>query len=715
MKKKGLLWVFALSLAMGLAVNASAALLAYEGFDMVGLSEGGSILGRAGQTSFGFSENFRSTYNSPKFVAQSLALDGTNLSTRGGSVTLSTSGGNTRVMRNFSQSLGAVDGTYYMSLLYSSGKEVTFDLSDGDYNANRKCTLGREGSTGDIRLVVYNAPAPNYKDIASAGQVHFYVLKFKLGSSSDTISVYVDPDPLAPEPAVADASFTVSNFLVDRIRSSCFNTSAIGLLDEFRLGETFADVVPIPGAAIHVAPADRATGVALDSVLQWQVGNDPNEAEGIHPWGDVAGYYVYFGNNIDPNLYLMTPAALPVETPSYAPVLAVDRTYFWQIEETFDNGQGGVYAPGDPNNVLGPVWTFESLLTVPTISQHPVGITRTAAGSTAELSVAAQNALHYAWYRSADNSVGGDTSVGADSATLTLTNVQLADEGYYYCVVSNNSPTTAISTMSQLVINRLLAGYRFENNLDDSVGTNPATPMGLPMRYAQGIITADLQTYAADPNGSMYGILPTGCYPKTGIGNGMEQFTYSAWVKLADSTQGGHLFGQFKGVAGTYQTALRFSINVTGYDVSTYLRNETNTTSLIADVGGLNVEDNQWHYVAVTFNGSQVITYFDGRAVQTVNTSISDFADWDQPFPLLAVNARGTMDGYFKGSVDDLKILNYPLIAEDIAQTYYDVTGKKVCLYGNPALDLSGNCIVDLADLMMLAADWLKNGFYPID
>ncbi len=707
--KKCLLWVFVLCLVMGLTAETSAALIAYEGFDFAGVSEGGSILGHAGQTSFGFSETFRSTYNSPKYVTGSLTIDGKVLKTRGGSIVISTSGGNSRVMRNFSQPLGAVNGTYYMSLLYSSGKEVTFDLSDGDYNSNRKCTLGREGSTGPIRLVVYNAPAPNYKDIASAGQVHFYVLKFELGSSSDTISVYVDPDPSAPEPAAADASFTVSNFLADRIRSSCFNTSDIGLLDEFRLGETYADVVPVPGAAVNVAPKDGSVNVDLTSLLQWQVGDDPNEANGILPWDDVAGYYVYLGTA--PNqLVLQTPLAQTATT--FDPVLANDTMYYWQIVETFDNGQGGLYGPADPNNVFGPVWSFQTPLSVPVITQNPAALTRADVNATVEYQVVVESAStpHYAWYYSADAIVGGDNAVGTDSPALTLNNVQLANQGYYYCIVSNSSGLTATSTMAQLVINRLLAQYQFENNLNDAVGGNNAAPAGVPMAYTNGIVTEDGQTYAADPNGGMYGLLPAGCYPKTGTGNGLDQFTYSAWVKLADSTCGKHLIGQFN---SGYTTAMRLSINISGYDISFYMRNNTNTTSLVADKGGLNIVDNQWHLVAVSYNGSQAVVYFDGLAVMTVNSSISGFADWEFPFPLLAINSRGTLAEAFKGGVDDLRIYNYALTPKDMAQMFYNGTHEKVCLYGNPESDLSGNCIVDLADFAIIAEDWLTNGFYP--
>jgi hypothetical protein len=698
---------------MLMGAGASADLIAYEGFDMA-LNEGDGINGAAGATSFGWAGPFQvvGTYIAPEFVPESLARSGINLKTRGGSaIVYEKAGADARVVRYFSDTIGAVDGTYYMSILYSSGKEVTFDLSDGEWNGNRKCTIGREGSTGDVRFVVYGAPAPNSKEIASAGEVQLYVIKLELGANSDTLSIYVNPDPSAPEPAEPDASFTVPQLIVNNIRMNCFNTTAVGLLDELRLGETFADVLPVPGAAINIAPADGATGVASTALLEWQVGNDPNEAEGIMPWDEVAGYYVWFGeadpDGDDPNLYLMNVTAQTTTT--FNPVIELDKTYYWQIEETFDNGQGGVYSAGDPNNVLGSVWTFESELTIPAITQQPAGVTRAEAGATVELSVTAINATTYEWWYSEDAVVGGDVTVGT-GPVLTLTNVGLSDQGYYYCVVSKPGTASVTSTLSQLVINRLLSWYPFENTLDDFAGVNHGTPAGSPMAYTTGIVTADSQAYAADPDGTMYAVLPEGTYPKAGIGNGLERFTYSAWVKVGTG-EGGNLMGQFNDGS---TTGMRVTLNK-GFDISTYVRSETGT-AVVADKSGLGIANDEWHLVTITYNGSQVVTYFDGLPVQTNNYSATNFAPWQYPFPLLSINSRGMIGTEnFAGGVDDMRIYNYALTAEQVAQMYYDTTGEKVCLYGNPAYDLNGNCIVDLGDLALLAGDWLTHGFYPVD
>ncbi len=197
---------------------------------------------------------------------------------------------------------------------------------------------------------------------------------------------------------------------------------------------------------------------------------------------------------------------------------------------------------------------------------------------------------------------------------------------------------------------------------------------------------------------------------KAGIGNGLERFTYSAWVKVGTG-EGGNLMGQFN-LGST--TGMRVTINK-GFDISTYVRSETGT-AVVADKSGLGIANDEWHLVTITYNGSQVVTYFDGLPVQTNNYSATNFAPWQYTFPLLSVNSRGTIGTEnFAGGVDDMRIYNYALTAEQVAQMYYDTTGEKVCLYGNPTYDLNGNCIVDLGDLALLAGDWLTHGFYPVD
>ena len=385
--------------------------------------------------------------------------------------------------------------------------------------------------------------------------------------------------------------------------------------------------------------------------------------------------------------------------------LDYDATYYWRVD---------TYEPNDVTDILHPgvVWSFSTIQSIPVITGHPVSVFA-GAGETAQFQIAFESisTAQFAWYKSVDASndtSGDDVQVAAGSPVLTLPDVQSSNEGFYYCAVTNGSLIQVRSNVAGLKLKQLLAWYQFENNGLDSAGDNHAAAVG-PMDYAAGIVTADGQAYAADPNGANYFALTTDSYPKAGFGNGLTHFTYSCWVKL-DIGQGGVLMGIFN--TGT-NTGLRFSVNTSDGSISCFIRQEGNVSRAV-NINNLPIADSEWHLVTVTNNGNQLVAYFDGLAKGNTAFNLTNFVEWEFPLYMLAVNSRGTADQRFPGMADDLRIYNYALSADEVVRAYYDVTGKKVCV-DKPALDLDNNCVVDLADLATLAASWLESGLRPID
>ena len=66
----------------------------------------------------------------------------------------------------------------------------------------------------------------------------------------------------------------------------------------------------------------------------------------------------------------------------------------------------------------------------------------------------------------------------------------------------------------------------------------------------------------------------------------------------------------------------------------------------------------------------------------------------------------------FVGAMDEVKIFNYPLTADTIAETYYNYSGRTICVT-KPEFDLNDDCKVDIADLAEVAGSWLDCGIYP--
>ena len=74
--------------------------------------------------------------------------------------------------------------------------------------------------------------------------------------------------------------------------------------------------------------------------------------------------------------------------------------------------------------------------------------------------------------------------------------------------------------------------------------------------------------------------------------------------------------------------------------------------------------------------------------------------------------AEPTIPSYWDGLIDDVRIYNYGLTAEEVAMIY----GSSVCIYSKDPLpswlsvDLNEDCTVSLDDFAILAGEWLNGG-----
>jgi hypothetical protein len=390
--------------------------------------------------------------------------------------------------------------------------------------------------------------------------------------------------------------------------------------------------------------------------------------------------------------------------------LDYDATYYWRVDSYEPNG-----VPNDATDDIlhpGVVWSFSTLGSAPFITGHPVSVLADT-GQTIEFQIAFESLspAQLTWYKSTDeynDTLEDDIQILMGSETLTIPSVGLSDEGFYYCVVSNASNIDVRSNVASLKLRRLLAWYQFEKNGLDSAGDNHGTEVG-SMNYSAGIVTSDGQLFAADPNGANYFALTTESYPKTGFGNGLSQFTYACWVKM-DNDEGGILLGSLN---TGFNTGLRFSVNTGDGSISCFLR-QNGSISRSINIHNLPIADGQWHHVVVTNDGSRLVAYFDGLAQGNTAFNLTNFAAWEFPLYIGAINSRGIDDQHFRGTMDDLRIYNYALSLEDVIQTYYEVTGQKVCIE-KPSMDMNNDCVVDMTDLALLAASWLESGLRPIE
>lgn len=142
-----------------------------------------------------------------------------------------------------------------------------------DAVGTRVLGVGDVGVDGSIKARINNG-AGTEQVLQGTGDtnVHLYVVRFDFDDAvGDTISVFFDPS-LASEPTTPDATYTGGDFAFDILSIEAFGDgSFFNGTDEIRIGETYADVTPIP------EPGSMAL-VGLGGLLMLQRRRGSNQA-----------------------------------------------------------------------------------------------------------------------------------------------------------------------------------------------------------------------------------------------------------------------------------------------------------------------------------------------------------------------------------------------------------------------------------------------------
>ncbi len=476
----------------------------------------------------------------------------------------------------------------------------------------------------------------------------------------------------------------------------------------------------IVGASSPV-PANGATAVGTPGVnnvsftLQWNAAVNPDDPTKVDP--KVKKHLLYLGEGeTDANMVLL--AELDITdynnvTTTYGPITRpYDKTYTWRVDELTTNALGVNRPIDDPNNYKGKNWTFTTLLSVPNILSGPTSVRFDQGGATqVGITYTSVNPVTAAWYHNGQP-VALDGRITAtltnSAAILNITNAQLADEGSYYCVLTSEGGSST-SLTATMMSNRLLASYEFEQNLNDSAGSNNGQAVNSPI-YVEGAV-GDYAIEATD--GISYVLLSTNAYPKAGLGNGLDQFTYSFWAKPSSLLSGeGRIMGNFND--GSTTTGMQFGVNGNG-SLRTYIRTQTNVWTQFFSPDNTIIDD-VWSYVAITYNGSVMNYYVNGSMVMESSVPVLDnFEPWQYPMTILIKNSRNSFVEPYRGALDDLRIYNYALDEYQVADAYYVVTGDAPCITSmKPGIaDVNGDCSVDIGDIADLATVWLQSGLYP--
>jgi hypothetical protein len=453
-------------------------------------------------------------------------------------------------------------------------------------------------------------------------------------------------------------------------------------------------------SAHNPQPGNNAEAVELDTQLSWSTmldASNPNQ-----PDPDVTGHHVYFGESLnltDDDLLITVPAATTQASP---PPLEPNKRYYWAVDEILV----------DSSVVLSPLWTFETITTLPSfdppLGSQPQDV-RTVEGETIMFTAAAGTSggpvENYQWYKG----LPGDTSnpltddpnhiSGAKSNQLTIT-VASADEGYYFCRAAKDVWTKDSEAVT-LLLKRLLAWYKFDDSLNDSAGTNNGT-MTNPV-YVDG-----MDGKALSFDGTNYVNLGTDGFPKTGFNNGLKSGAISFWI---NSPVPGHYF------TATFNddSTTGFRIDYTVGNSLSFLIRDDNGVGLSRGINPSGSILNAWHLITCTWDGESgaAAIYLDGVSTGSVlSGKPSEFSGWQYPMVIGALQNRLTVEGFYVGLMDDYRVYNYPLDGYEVAELYTSLAGGKICVE-YPVGDLNQDCVVDQADLEILRSAWLDCGWVP--
>lgn len=484
------------------------------------------------------------------------------------------------------------------------------------------------------------------------------------------------------------------------------NQSARTFIDEV-WWDGDAGLVFTSKGARNPVPASGTDQVALDQVLSWEAPDDPNVEA-------VLGYNVYFSTNEEyvQNRDPSAEASMGQMGLSYDPDLAYDTQYFWRVVTDI--------RLNDPNHTvtadLGKVWNFTTLSSFPSITQQPSDVI-VEREQTAQFTVAADSIrpASYQWYKSADraNDTPADDTVvsGGTSATLTLSNVSTADEGFYFCSVSNPSITN--SNAAALAVKREIAHWTLDGlvsgQYEDSSGEgHHADPNGIVVFPPEGGVDPAITGNAA--------VIDAGNgWANAGTWNPSEftgQLTLSLWVKWDGQWQ----VPNYQGLLGKRNAytddGMMWQLeigNASPYNLT--FKRHTTGAQTVATTGPLPM--GQWEQVVVTYDGTTAVVYRNGESAVSAVMPFSDGKTATLMIGAVGLDlTTGAPISPMNGQLDDVRIFNTAYDATAVAAELYNpVSHEQACVNrSDPILvqyDIDDNCIVDMGDLAMLAAHWM--------
>ncbi len=339
----------------------------------------------------------------------------------------------------------------------------------------------------------------------------------------------------------------------------------------------------------------------------------------------------------------------------------------------------------------------------PNISLQPINANKPV-GGTVEFKVDADDpvggTLTWQWVFDPNLAVTGDEVTltddadisGSDSNSLIISNIQTADFGYYLCEVSNGNAVD--SDMAKLGVGKLVAHWELEGDLTDSVNGYDGVAVGSPT-YETGKISQALVLDGDDDHATI----------SAGFDDFTGGITISAWGKPT-AVGNWQRFVDFAN--GSASDNILFMRRAGSNDLAFEVYNGGTSGGVVAATD--TIELDVWQMFTATMDGAGNVTlYKNGTKIETGTTAIPLILERSSNF----IGKSNWPDALYAGSMDDIRIYNYPLSGLEVAGLYLLAPDISVACLEIPAYDFNEDCVVNLEDFAVIASVWLECGRYP--
>lgn len=221
------------------------------------------------------------------------------------------------------------------------------------------------------------------------------------------------------------------------------------------------------------------------------------------------------------------------------------------------------------------------------------------------------------------------------------------------------------NSMRDSMSQNIVSDWSFDNITDYNSSTKVigVTTGNIPDLWGSNHGTASGDPILTDESGCVYGKCITfsgtnyiDCGNSTSFD--LNKMTISAWIKANNITGDRCIVGKQTAYLLRFSTAYPGKLQFITYDGSWHLSNPTTNR----------VDDNKWHNVVSTYDGSQLKIYVDGALAgapvaytSTISVNTNN----------LFIGTRTTAGERFLGSIDEVLIYNKEITASQIKANYY--------------------------------------------